>query len=399
MKTLVRTIALITVISLSCVCLSGEPEEKAERARIEAQKLLQKKQEEAQSKLSKLQEVIHDLATQRHELDRNQEELRRQLAELEMQRAEILETLPQVHAPILETLPQAQAPAMERMSGIFLAKGRGGQSADISVVITSEDEQPVSIAQLTEDMGIMVRIFDKEVFEIPVPKQRTMGFGDVNLYMYTGAVKQNRTRGIYISEYGALFLMDVDFPLKPEPIEEEKEEEKAEAPDVWEQTKGELKGWYQGPGPEPGIKIDKIRLTFDEDKVKELKEKIIRTLKYASNIRGLEPGDNIIVSVKSRIHRGSETTSEIKILGPRGGVQTGGGGGYGGGFGRGGGYGGAFAGSGYGGAFVGSGFDEDISPKKITGMTIIVDKGDVDSFAEGDIDYEEFLEDVEIIEY
>jgi len=365
MKTLVRTIALIAVISLSCACFSGEPEENAERARLEAQKLLQKQQENEQAKL---QETLRDLTRQREELERNQEQLRRQLMELDRQ--------VEVTMPTPATPP---VPAATRTSGIVLASRRAGDSADISVVITSKDGQPESISQVTEDMGIMARILDKQVLEIPRPQPRQTTFGDMSFYyVQTGAAQSNQTRGIYISGYGALFLMDVDFPLKPEPKTEEKEEKKAEVPDMWERTKGELKGWYQGPGAvEPDIVRVKRKAAFDKSKVEELKEKIINSLKYASNIRGLEPGDDIIVSVKSIGLQGSETRRDIRILNRQSGAQSGGGG-------FGGGYGGAFA---------------EEEPEPITGMTIIVNKGDVDKFAEGDMDYEKFCEDVEIIEY
>jgi len=375
MKTLVRTIALIAVISLSCVCFSKESEEKVEKARVEleeAQKLLQKKQEDEQSKL---EEVLRGLTRQREELERSQEQLQRRLTELDRQVEAVI--------PTPGTQP---APATEKMSGIVLSSGRAGDIADISVVITSKDSWLERISQATEDMGIMARILDKQVLEIPAPKTKQMTFGDRSFYyLRSEAPGEGTTRGIYISGYGALFLMDVDFPLLPEPKFEEKEEKKADVGDIWEQTKDELTGRYRGFGPdEREIKIDKQKVAFDEDKVKELKEKITKALKYASNIRSLEPDEKIIVSVKSVIHQGSETIREIKILGRQFGMQTGRGGGFGGG--------------GYGGA-LGGGFDEEKVPKPITGITIMVDKGAADSFAKGELDYDEFLENVKIIEY
>jgi len=370
MKTLVKTIALITVISLGCVCFSEEDEITREKEKVKEKtaKLLEEAQRnKEEEKTAKLEDSLKALERQKEALKRYQKQLQRQLTELDRQVEAVI--------PTPGTLP---APAGTKMSGIFLSKGQGGQSADISVVITSEDDQPESISQVTEDMGIMARILDKQVLEIPIPKQRTAGFGDVSLYMYTG-VTLNRTRGIYISDYGALFLMDVDFPLLPEPKVEEKEEKKADSGDVWKQTKDELTGRYQEIGPgERGIESYKHKSSFNEAKVKELKEKIIKALKYASNIRSLEPDETIIVTVKGVSNRGGETIREINILGHR--------------FGRG-------TGGGYGGGFAGGGFDEETESSPTTGMTIIVEKRDVDSFAEGELDYEEFLEDVEIFEY
>jgi len=353
MKTLVRTIALIAVISLSCVCLSGETEKSKEKVK-------------ETEKAAKLEDALKTLEQQKEVLERSQEQLERELMELGRQ--------VEITMPTPGTLTQTP-----KMSGIALLSGRAADSADISIIITSKDDQPESISQVTEDMGIMARILDKQVLEIPRPQPRQTTFGDRSFYyVQTVSAESSRTRGIYISGYGALFLMDVDFPLKPEPKTEEKEEKKAEVPDMWERTKGELKGWYQGPGAvEPDIVRVKRKAAFDKSKVEELKEKIINSLKYASNIRGLEPGDDIIVSVKSIGLQGSETRRDIRILNRQSGAQSGGGG-------FGGGYGGAFA---------------EEEPEPITGMTIIVNKGDVDKFAEGDMDYEKFCEDVEIIEY
>jgi len=372
MKTLFRTIALIAVISLSCVCFSEESKEK--------------------DKAAKLESALHTLQIQKEELDRNQEELRRQLMELNRQSDEVQPIVPQ-----MSLLPQTARTT--RTSGIVLSSGQAGDSADISVVITSEDGQPERISQVTEDMGIMARILDKQVLEMPAPQPKQMTFGDRSFYyLRSEAPGEKTTRGIYISGYGALFLMEVDFPLRPQVKVEEKEEKKADVGDIWEQTKDELTGRYRRFGPEEReIKRDRRKAVFDESKVKELKEKIIKALKYASNIRGLEPDEKIIVAVKSVIHQGRGTIREINILGRQFGVQTGGGGGFGGGYDGGGG--GGYAGGGYGGAFVGGGFSEEKELKSITGMTIIVEKGDVDSFAEGELDYGEFCEDVEIFEY
>ncbi len=348
MKTLFRTIALIAVISLSCVCFSEESKEKEKGA--------------------KLAETLRDLTKQKEELDRNQEELKRQLMELNRQSDEIQPIVPQ-----MSLLRQTA-----RTSGIVLSSGRPSDIADISIVITSEDGQPERIAQVTEDMGIMARILDKQVLEMPAPQPKPLTYGDRSFYyLRSEAPGEKMTRGIYISGYGALFLMEVDFPLRPQVKVEEKEEKKADVGDIWEQTKGELTGRYQGTDPsEREIKSDKQKVAFNEAKVKELKEEIIKALKYSSNIRCLEPGDNIIVAVKSVIYQGGETIREINILGHRFGRGTGGGmGGYGG------------------------GFVEEKESSSITGMTIMVEKGDVDSFAEGELDYEEFCEDVEIFEY
>jgi len=359
MKTLVRTIALIAVISLGCICLSGEPEKIKEKVKDER-------------KAAKLEDALHALEQQKEVLKRNEEQLTRQLMELGRQ-VEVTMPIPAI-PPV---------PAATRTSGIVLTSGLAGDSADISIIITSEDDQPESISQVTEDMGIMARILDKQVLEIPRPQPRQTTFGDRSFYyVQTGASQQNRTRGIYISGYGALFLMDIDFPLKPELKAEEKEEKKAEVGDIWEQTKDELTGMFQGFGPdEPETKRDKQKVAFDEDKVKELKEKIIKALKYASNIRGLEPGDDIIVAVKSTIQQDRGRIREINIYGSRIGMQTSG-----------------ISAVGKTSAMAG-GFAEEKEPDLITGMTIMVSKDDVDSLAEGDVNYDEFLKDVEIFEY
>ncbi len=143
--------------------------------------------------------------------------------------------------------------------------------------------------------------------------------------------------------------------------------------------------------------------------VEELKRDLITTLKHASNIRGLQPDEWVILTV---IGGGRQS----------GGVFGGGGfmmGGYGGGMGGYGGYGVSGGSSSYGGGSMAGGMgggmmggmgggmgamgvmsgpgEIGISPATV--LTIRAKKADIDNFAKGEQDFEQFRRKVQIFTY
>jgi hypothetical protein len=156
--------------------------------------------------------------------------------------------------------------------------------------------------------------------------------------------------------------------------------------------------------------------------LEELKNDLTRLLKHASNIRNLKADQWVILTV---VGAGGWTT-EAGIMGPYGaGVRSGmrlggagkygtgsygvyGGGGYGGygGFGSSGGAGGGAGGAAGYGAIGGGGFGyggmagvAGMGTASSATLTMRVKKSDVDAFAKGEIDFEQFQQKVKILTY
>ena len=255
------------------------------------------------------------------------------------------------------------------------------------LVIPSAEVKAEELAVIMEDMQVMSHILDRRFKGGQQVAGVFLDFGD-----FFG--RESRVaQAIYLQGYGALFLMEGNFPLSPPPKEAETKAEKAQEPadTVWENAKQEMfspQESHSGPEFHPGQE-------YDAEKVEELKRDLVKALKHAANIRNLKADEWVILSVTGAGQQAGRVFGyEFGKSVPRP-TQPSGRGVYGGGAGGFGGYGGGF-GSGFGfgmGGFGGEGFPSS------TVLTIRAKKSDVDAFAKGELDFEQFQKQVKIIMY
>jgi len=173
--------------------------------------------------------------------------------------------------------------------------------------------------------------------------------------------------------------MSVNFPLLPPPAKPEATREKSDTDSAWEEAKREIHGrsdaWSQfgdtfkfspSPGPEQ---------EYEEGKVEDLKEGLLETLKNATNIRNLKSDETIAVCVFGGASAGPRkakaTTAKLKKVGPDGPdepVEV------------------AVA-------------DSDSAVSRGTILTLRVRKSDVDAFAKGKLNHDEFRKKAGITTY
>ena len=103
--------------------------------------------------------------------------------------------------------------------------GLSQQTAQSILVIPLDEIKAEDLAAITEDIGIMCRVLDKKLEqEARITTRRTLlPFGD-----------NTETEGIYLEGYGALFLLNVNFPLVPPPETKKEEQPKEEGDAFWE---------------------------------------------------------------------------------------------------------------------------------------------------------------------
>jgi len=254
------------------------------------------------------------------------------------------------------------------------------------LVIPAAEVKKEELAAIMEDMQVMSHILDKRFKGSRQVEGVFLDFGD-----FFG--RDSRvTQAIYLQGYGALFLMEWNFPLSPSPKEPETKAEKAEEPadTVWESARQEMFSPQEsrgGPEFRPGQE-------YDAEKVEQLKRDLVRTLKHAANIRNLKADEWIILSVTGADRQAGEII-EYKVFkssptSRQSASSRGEGRGYGG-------YGGGMGG--YGGFGFGiGGFGREGFPSS-TVLTIRAKKSDVDAFAKGELDFEQFQKQVKIIMY
>src|SRR5262249_35862375 len=106
------------------------------------------------------------------------------------------------HAQMAKSL--AEAGARDRLFQMFPS----GQSRSL-VILSSEMDAKVE-AQLEEDLGIMAHIFDKALEEELGAQGRGRAAMGINLVFGPSAGARN----LYLEGYGAVFMLNVGFPLQ-----------------------------------------------------------------------------------------------------------------------------------------------------------------------------------------
>ncbi len=192
---------------------------------------------------------------------------------------------------------ELQIPKIEVAAPRIPLLGHGGSGAVL--VIPAAELKVEDLATITEDMSVMSRIFAKKLNQSRLTTGRGSWYvEDYSPYSPLPVLGRDSgtTEAIYLEGYAALFLMKVNFPLSPLPEEKEEKETKEEDTDpLWTQMRQEI---YE---PE---EVDRRRRTddrpeekYDAEKVEELKETLIKTLKHAANIRALKPDQSVILTV------------------------------------------------------------------------------------------------------
>jgi len=264
----------------------------------------------------------------------------------------------------------------------FVSMLVGGKSSNM-LVIPDTEIKAEEVAAITQDMQVMSHIFDK-IFQGPrLIEGMFMNYGD-----FFGR-ESRATQAIYLQGYGTLFLLEVDFPFSPPPESTAKEKEPEETDSVWQQARQEI--FY----PSQFTKVHPSEDKYDAEKVKELKSRLIKSLKHAANIRNIKPEEWIILTVNGADQKASGiVTYKIHSKNMSKSISSSRGTGFGGGYGvssgaGGGGYGG-------GGMMIGSGRKQGSQGSV---MTIRAKKSDVDDYAGGKLDLEQFKEKVQILVY
>ena len=157
------------------------------------------------------------------------------------------------------------------------------------LVIRTSSMDPKDQANLEEDLVIMARVLDKALQ--PVPEPNTTPYRAMGIDLF-GSGPSPAMRNLYLDGYGALFMLHVGFPLLPPlPGPAQPKKDDSETDSAWEQAKQELYG--QGSaGLPPGPAQE-----FNEATVSRLKAQLLEALKSASNIRELKPSESVTVCI------------------------------------------------------------------------------------------------------
>ncbi len=313
-----------------------------------------------------------DFAAIQIELDTLKELADANAGRAEQQRAKARQAveLAQAAAPrAVTTAATTPTPALQQRLHAIVNKGHGGPGR--ALVIRTSDADAKTQANLEEDLAVMSRILDKTVAKA-IEDDGANRFMGINVLFAPGS---GSIRNLYLEGYGALFLLNVNFPLLAPPEKTEAAKEKSETDSTWEEAKQELYGqsdaWAQVGkalrfGLAPGSPQE-----YDKDKVEDLKAGLLEALKNATNIRNLKADESITICVFGglSVAPGKPTRSVVK-RDPAPEAEV---------------------------VFVAE--PEDSSSGRGTIMTVRVKKSDVDAFAKGKLDLDGFRKKATVTTY
>ena len=214
-----------------------------------------------------------------------------------------LAQLQQVEAPgepaELPEPPEAAAVAMAQdvLTGIISPGATTGQA----LIIPKEAGDPKALADAEEDLNVMARILEKAATGSESKNRQAMG-----IWVHSGFGSSSAPRNLYIEGHGALFFLNVNFPLLPPATRASETEAKEKTSTEWEDARREL---YRPPGS--GFESFEYHLkstpgfggsveAYDSDKVEDLKRDLIAALKNATHIRNLKSDETVTVVVSGR---------------------------------------------------------------------------------------------------
>lgn len=162
-----------------------------------------------------------------------------------------------------------------------LVIGIGAKAAEKSALDDIRNE--VNYTQVIEDTDIMAKVIDKALSKIWPKKYK----GSTMFRQFLGC------QGVYLKDYGALFVTNINFPV----AERKLAKSAKELPDdLWQQVKKELKG---DSNMENFYKQMQKNDQYDAKRAGKLKEELLRLAgEYGGNMRHLGDGENVVIIVR-----------------------------------------------------------------------------------------------------
>jgi hypothetical protein len=184
---------------------------------------------------------------------------------------------------------------------MLLDTSQTGRTGAAVLVVPSRQMEAQSLAPLVEDLTIMSRIIQKNLGDgYLLPETSATDSLIINLTLPSQNVGPRlffpltrRPKSLYVGGYGALFFLQVDFPLVP-PAEQAQQTGAEESDPVWSEARRML---YEPP--HAGL-VANATLTepYSEEKVALLRSRLIEALRHATNIRTLDPNDLVTIVVR-----------------------------------------------------------------------------------------------------
>lgn len=388
MKSFNRTIAALVALCLSIAgaVTAQEPVETVNATQQQQRQVILTQDESMEDEMAaakrQMRAAEKEMNIARKKMGRAEGEQEMRAAEREMERAArkmeraaaIMNEIANRRMARERAIEAYQSQIEERCTALHLdSHARSILGGDVhagrTLVIPGEQIKTRQLVTIMEDLSVMSRILEKKLGR----SKHYSVLGNLNVF----SDAKHGAQCIYLDDYGALFLVKVDFPLVPSVDTQEQEETEEPTDRLWEETRQEI---FVGPGT---IRRRRIRVQpdteprYDAEKVEELKRNLIKSLRHAANIRALEPEQWLIVTVIGSAETDIDgiltdsKTGRVTVIRKHGELHE---------------------------TYEGA-LPDNLGSCSPTVMTIRVKKSDVDAFAAGELDFDGFRERVQIFTY
>jgi hypothetical protein len=248
-----------------------------------------------------------------------------------------------------------------------------------TLVLRSADADPKDDENLEEDLAVMSHILDKAAAGERASRPGARSAAGINILF---APAPTPPRNLYLDGYGALFMINVNFPLLAPPAEAGTAKAAQPTNSAWEEARHELYGHGDqngNKGPWGADRVGGPGEPYSEERVAQLKAALLDALKNGTNIRTLKTDDWITVCVLGPSVAG-EFRAQVKKDGA-------GGGGYG------------PQANPFANPAASNWKAFGTVPPHHSVLTVRVKKSDVDAFAKGDLDAAKFQKKVNVLNY
>jgi len=177
-------------------------------------------------------------------------------------------------------------------------------SVGSSLIVPRKEADSKDLAETEEDLAVMSHLLDKAAVSKDDKGTHAMGITVHNLR--SGSIP----RSLYLEGYGALFFLNVNYPLIAPPAKKDDSQTKEETNAEWENARREL---FQPSSFSPDMKFYSFDTDgafafssngaveeYNADKVEDLKSNLITALKNAAHIRKLANDETVTVIVSGR---------------------------------------------------------------------------------------------------
>ena len=214
--------------------------------------------------------------------------------------------------------------------------GLSGSAASRLLVIPGSGERKAPISQTRAELAIMSWLLTKAANpESNARPNFRFDFGGVSFG------EHRELDALYLDGYGAVFLIDVDFPLMAPPKLASTAGKETNATDAaWEAARREVTGVHGGGDPgRSGVRTFTrsaggggmsgfgmfgggsavgggvpAEVEYQADRVKQLTDRLIGALRHASNIKSMLPTDKLVVHVHGPAARNHPAEAVEKVI-------------------------------------------------------------------------------------